>query len=157
MAANEIRMMLMYASQHEVFNDGGIDNDAAAAADPEEDVHCSKEEDALDRSSEEENGRVVISAASITWRSSAPMSGMLLLLSVILSSYRSIKNNYGKDTISRQAKDFHFICLNQKITQIKIKITETILIPTLSSWRDRVLCASKQLPVIIKPCRANKQ
>ncbi len=54
-------MMLMYASQHEMSN--GEDDPLLVLV---EDVHCSRDEDALDRSSEEENGRVVMRAASIT-------------------------------------------------------------------------------------------
>jgi len=57
-----------------------VSNGDDAAVDPGEDVHCSKDEDALDRSSEEENGRVVIRAASITWRSNAPMPAMLSVI-----------------------------------------------------------------------------
>ena len=73
--ANEIRMMLMYASQQDVSN--------CVAAEDEPEVHCSRDEDALDRSSEEEKGRVVTRAASITCRSRVPMP---VILSVILFS-----------------------------------------------------------------------
>ena len=75
--ANEIRMMLMYASQHEVSN--------GVAAEDEPEVHCSRDEDALDRSSEEEKGRVVTRAASITCRSRVPMP---VMLSVILFEFQ---------------------------------------------------------------------
>jgi hypothetical protein len=47
-------------------------------------VHCSRDEEAFDRSSDEENGRVVMSAASITWRSRAPTPMMLLSVMMVV-------------------------------------------------------------------------